>query len=244
MSRRLLLSSAVAVGAGTIAAGVAEAGTCDTMTVWQLATDWDEPRGPNGKTRLISRASRRAARHRYALSAADAQDMNLHLCSFAPAVPRTVRRVEFMAVWNAASYDWANPWNSQVVRLLDSRHAGRRPGGDELLERALDTEEQGCATPPLDGGVPRSTTPGPSQLTSAPVVRPGDAAQPGVPAAPAARAGTAGMGPGAAHLATTGAGIAGTALAGIGVLVTGLVARRGAVRAAGRSGRREVEDAG
>lgn len=243
MSRRLLLGSAVAFGTGTIAAGVAEAGACDTMTVWQLSADWDEPRGPNGKTRLISRASRRAARHRYALSAADAQDMNLHLGSFAPAVPRIVRRVEFMAVWNAVSYDWTNPWNSRVVRLLDSRHAVRLRRGEALLERALDTEAQRCEAAPLGDGVPDSTVPVPSQLTSGPVMRPGQARRPGVSpvldtfgrGAPAARTGSAGADQGTAHLASTGAGIVGTTVAGIGVLVAGLVARRGRLARAERS---------
>ena len=48
--------------------------------------------------------------------------MNLHLCSFAPAVARTVCAAAFADLWQRRSYEWTNPWSGSVVRLLDRRH--------------------------------------------------------------------------------------------------------------------------
>ena len=48
--------------------------------------------------------------------------MNLHLCSFAPAVARTVCAAAFADLWQRRSYEWTSPWSGSVVRLLDRRH--------------------------------------------------------------------------------------------------------------------------
>jgi hypothetical protein len=141
LTRRGLLQAALFAAMPVLAAGHrvarADCHVAETMTVWRLDPDWGYPRGPHGKTRLVSRASRTAARHRYALSERDALDMNLHLCSFAPAVAIEVRRDEFMALWDELAYRWSNPWLGGSVWVLDDRHASRLAGGPDLLARAL-----------------------------------------------------------------------------------------------------------
>lgn len=132
----------MAAGALTSAAVVHQsagvAGAADTtMTVWKLESDWGRPRGPHGKTRLRSKASRRAAAHRYALTRADAEAMNLHKCSFAPAVAVTVDAAAFTTLWDSLSYEWTSNWSGRRVRLLDTRHVDRLRGGTTLLGRAL-----------------------------------------------------------------------------------------------------------
>jgi hypothetical protein len=125
VDRRGFLALAGAGGLALVAgsAGSARAASAGpTITVWQLDPDWGYPRGPHAKTRLISRASRRAAANRYALSEQDALDMNLHLCSFAPAVERTVSAATFGGLWDLVSYEWTNPSSGTVVRVLDRRH--------------------------------------------------------------------------------------------------------------------------
>jgi len=104
---------------------VALAAGCDgargTLTVWMLHPAWAYPRGPHGKTRLRSRASRRAVAHRIARSAADAEHMNLHLCSFAPPRPVQVGGHRFLGAWSRYARPWRNPWTGRTVRLLDTR---------------------------------------------------------------------------------------------------------------------------
>lgn len=90
--------------------------------MWQLDPDWGYPRGPHAKTRLVSNASRRAAQNRIALSEEDALEMNLHLCSFAPAVAHTVCAATFADLWQRHSYGWTNPSSGTVVQVLDRRH--------------------------------------------------------------------------------------------------------------------------
>ena len=110
-----------------------------TVTVWRLDPDWGYPRGPHGKTRLRSRASRNAAAHRYARTEADAVAMNLHRCSFAPAVPVEVDGAAFAEPWNSLAAPWTNPWNGEVVEILDDRHVGRIPTGPQLHAAAFGT---------------------------------------------------------------------------------------------------------
>jgi hypothetical protein len=126
------------VGAGAFVLGAGRAGASTaTMTVWTLSPDWGTPRGPHGKMRLHSNASRRAAANRYALTRADAEAMNLHKCSFAPAVPVTVDAAAFMALWNALAAPWTSPWSGTTTQLIDLRWAIRLDNGDELVTRAL-----------------------------------------------------------------------------------------------------------
>jgi hypothetical protein len=107
------------------------------MTVWHLASDWDVPRGPNGKTNLISRASRRAAQNRYTLTESDALDMNLHPGSWAPAVPIEVCGEAFTSLWGELSYQWHNPWLAKDVPILDIRTVGNVGNGVDRLNHAL-----------------------------------------------------------------------------------------------------------
>ncbi|MEO5838371.1 MAG: hypothetical protein ABIQ73_24945 [Acidimicrobiales bacterium] len=126
----------VAAGGGAAIYAFAANGD-DTITVWKLASDWDDPRGPSRKTRLTSNASRTAAENRYALTESDALDMNLHVGSWAPALAVVVNRNEFEALWDSLSYDWHNPWNARDVRLFDARHAARDTRDANLLVEAL-----------------------------------------------------------------------------------------------------------
>ena len=83
------LAFVASTGMSAAATGCTD-GSCSTTTVWMLEPDWGYAWGPHAKTRLISRASRGAAANRVARTEADALDMNLHRCSFAPAVAVSV----------------------------------------------------------------------------------------------------------------------------------------------------------
>jgi len=133
-----LASPASAQPVHTCGSGCADS---ELMTVWRLSSNWGYPRGPHNKTRLRSRASRIAAEHRWALTEQDAHDMNLHLCSWAPAEPVPVRRCTFMAIWDhngAGSYVWRNPWNNKEVRLFDTRCLDHIQNGHQLWAQAFD----------------------------------------------------------------------------------------------------------
>lgn len=123
-SRRAVIAGLSVAAVATVLTGPAPLrfGTePDTLTVWKLAADWREPRGPHGKTALESRASRNAAANRYARTERDALDMNLHRCSWAPAVPVAVCRAAFERAWDDLARPWSNPWNGRTVVLLDRR---------------------------------------------------------------------------------------------------------------------------
>lgn len=168
LSRRSLFKKAgAAAGVGVVALSMgtsyAAAANGETMTVWRLDPDWGYPRGPHGKTRLRSRASLNAAAHRYALTEQDALDMNLHLCSFAPAVPVEVCTAEFMYLWDELAYEWQNPWKDTQVAILDDRCVDHVPNGAEVLARAL----QGPSAPTAAPG-PTPTPPASTASASAP----------------------------------------------------------------------------
>jgi len=138
--RRVLIGSGAAGAAAAVAVvGATPVAAATTVTVWRLDPDWGYPRGPHGKTRLRSRASRNAAAHRYARTEADALAMNLHRCSFAPAVPVEVDGAAFAELWNSLAAPWTNPWNGEVVEILDDRHVGRIPTGPQLHAAAFGT---------------------------------------------------------------------------------------------------------
>jgi hypothetical protein len=94
---------------------------CSTGTAWILDPAWGYARGPHAKTRLVSGASRAAAANRIARTEADALNMNLHQCSWAPAIPTPVCATQFDAAFDAYARDWDNPWNETTVPLLDQR---------------------------------------------------------------------------------------------------------------------------
>lgn len=157
LARRTFLIGAGAVGA-TVAIPVATAsaqdsgsgGTCaddcETMTVWRLDPDWGYARGPHNKTKLESNASRQAAKNRWALTKRDALDMNLHKCSWAPAVPVEVDKCAFMEIWDhngAGSYEWKNPWNQASVQIFDERCLPHIDDSGELWKKALNPQ---CGT--------------------------------------------------------------------------------------------------
>lgn len=153
LRRRQLLAAGGSVGAAAFLAVGGRAGAATgTMTVWKLSPDWGTPRGPHGKTHLHSNASRRAAANRFALTRADAEAMNLHKCSFAPAVPVTVDAAAFLALWGAAASPWTSPWSGTTVRLLDLRRARRIEGGDDLVNRALEPASPARPAEPGGGG--------------------------------------------------------------------------------------------
>jgi hypothetical protein len=112
------------------AASVCSAGTCSTTTVWMLAADWGYPKGPHGKTRLVSRASRLGAANRVARTEQEALDMNLHKCSFAPAIEVEVCEARADAAFATWATDWNNPWNRATVSVLDLR---RLPADQDLF---------------------------------------------------------------------------------------------------------------
>ncbi len=142
------------VGLNSGRAQAATCGPCPRMTVWHLETDWAQARGPHDKTRLVSRASRRAAQHRYALTEADALDMNLHLCSWAPAAMTEVCSEAFMSLWDEASYVWHNPWLDKSVHIFDIRSVAALPDGEARLVHALSPDDMGseCPADPDDVG--------------------------------------------------------------------------------------------
>lgn len=129
-----LTTTAVAMVAHSPVAGAAT--DCATTEVFMLDADWGYPRGPHAKTRLVSRASREAAANRVALTEADADAMNLHLCSFAPPRAVTVRRSELLTLWATFSYTWHNPWADRDVTILDLRHVLADPTGARLWAEA------------------------------------------------------------------------------------------------------------
>ena len=136
--RRVLIGSGAAGAAAAVAVvGATPVAAATTVTVWRLDPDWGYPRGPHGKTRLRSRASRNAAAHRYARTEADALAMNLHRCSFAPAVPVEVGGAAFAELWDSLAAPWTNPWNGEHVEILDDRHVDRMPGGQDLHAAAF-----------------------------------------------------------------------------------------------------------
>jgi hypothetical protein len=209
VARRHVLWAAGALGGATaVVWSAAPAGATPTAVVWQLDPDWGYPRGPHGKTRLRSNAARQAAAHRYALTQADAEAMNLHKCSFAPPVAVPIDDESFATLWGSLSYDWTNPATGQVVRILDDRHVGRIPRGDELLAAAL-------AGPA--GGLPISTSAG----TSA-----GAGAGATTEATGAAGSGGTNGSSGGAGLALTGSTTTTVAAAGASALVVGIAALR------------------
>lgn len=129
---------------------------CETMTVWRLDADWGYARGPHGKTKLESKASLNAAKNRWALTEQDALDMNLHKCSWAPAVPVEVNTCAFMEVWEhngAGAYDWQNPWNGTLPRIFDERCLPHIDDTGQLWKRALDTRCQKTASPSFGGAI-------------------------------------------------------------------------------------------
>jgi hypothetical protein len=94
---------------------------CSTGTAWILDPAWGYARGPHAKTRLVSGASRAAAANRIARTEADALNMNLHQCSWAPAIPTSVCATQFDAAFDKYARDWDSPWNDTTVTLLDKR---------------------------------------------------------------------------------------------------------------------------
>jgi hypothetical protein len=96
-------------------------GSCATGTAWVLQSDWATPRGPHGKTRLVSNASRAAATNRLARSEAEALDMNLHVCSWAPAVSIGVCPTQLETAFASFGREWQNPWNGARVTVIDRR---------------------------------------------------------------------------------------------------------------------------
>ena len=169
VGRRRFLGWGLAGSATFMAAGLptpAGAADCDTMEIYMLESDWGYPRGPGSKVRLVSQASRNAAMHRVARSRADAEAMNLHLCSHAPAVARTVRRAEFEAFWAASSYVWTSPWSGLDVRILDLRHVYALPDGParwDQVNRPCDPTPRsgalGSRAVAAPGAAPRGTLP-------------------------------------------------------------------------------------
>ncbi|HPU38041.1 MAG TPA: hypothetical protein PLS63_00600 [Microthrixaceae bacterium] len=218
LHRRHVLYAAGVLGTVT-AIGMTDAGAApesDSLVVWKLSPDWGYPRGPHGKTRLRSAASRNAAKYRYALSESDAIAMNLHRCSYAPAVAITVTRSGFMTLWDQLSYGWHNPDTGQVVRILDGRHVRRLTRGDELLSQALTDPTSMPATAPTGAPAAPSGSPASSaapNTTGLPATGGGSPAPPVGDTKPAA-------------LALTGSS-AGTAVAaGMGALAAGVAALR------------------
>ena len=140
--RRVLAGVGVLVAVGAVGVTASAAPAPTTLTVWKLELDWGYPRGPHSKTRLHSRASRRAATHRYALTAGDAESMNLHECSWAPATAHTVDAAAFTHLWHQLSYDWTSPWTGDSIRIFDDRHVDRIRGGEESLRLALGAQMQ------------------------------------------------------------------------------------------------------
>lgn len=185
-----------------------------TRTVWRLDPDWGYPRGPHGKTRLNSRASRSAAQHRYALTRQDAERMNLHLCSFAPAIPVVVDADAFDELWTGLSHQWTSPRSGITVRLLDDRQVGRLVDGDETLRIALGAQDQ---------AIERTHTAGPGvESNRAPEAT--SSQDPG--SAPTSSTTPASSAPVPTHLALTGAGVRAMVGAGAAALSAGVVMLR------------------
>ena len=108
---------------------------------------------------------------RWALTEEDALNMNLHLCSHAPAFPVTVKKSEFMRIWNDpnGSYVWSNPWNGVDVRILDERHLSDIDDSDDDWDIALCVAGAGLTNTPTTTAAPaaanNSQTPAALALT-------------------------------------------------------------------------------
>ena len=221
VARRHVLWAAGALGGATaVVWSAAPAGATPSAVVWQLDPDWGYPRGPHGKTRLRSNAARQAAAHRYALTQADAEAMNLHKCSFAPPVAVPIDDESFATLWGSLSYDWTNPATGQVVRILDDRHVGRIPRGGELLAAALAGPAEGL---PISTSAGTSAGAGAGATTEA--TGAAGAAEPAATATAAGSDGTNGSS-GGAGLALTGSTTTTVAAAGASALVVGIAALR------------------
>lgn len=261
-NRRTFLSGAIALaGAGTIGVLAADPAAAqidcgDTITVYRLDTDWGYPRGPHGKTHLESNASKQAAAHRWALTAEDAENMNLHLCSYAPAIPVVVDREAFMAIWNhngAGAYVWNNPWNGAGVEIFDTRCLAHIDDGDLLWAKAMapcgdeagDSWTSTTAAPtgnPLTGTTTTGAEPTAPSSTSTNSTTPAPTAATTTPTGTAtgtesSTASSGSIGEAPENLAFTGrstrmAGIVGAALVGTGWMATRMARdRRRAVEA-------------
>jgi hypothetical protein len=153
----------VAVAAGAVTFAFASAGSGDTLTVWQLAADWDEPRGPHRKTRLVSGASRKAAYYRYARSSSDAENLNLHQGSWAPPIEVEVDRSYFNDLWSTYATEWHNPWNAETIELIDLRFGtADRDEADRRHERLLtlpSAQETTTEPPSTTAAAPTTTAP-------------------------------------------------------------------------------------
>lgn len=223
------LGAAVAVGAVGISTASrvgASPVSGATMTVWQLEPDWGYARGPHAKTRLVSRASRSAAAHRYALTQAQAELMNLHLCSSAPAVPLEVDAEAFAQLWDDLAYEWNNPWANVDVRVFDDRHAVRLVGGPQKLAMALAPSSGAVGTADPDAG----STPG-SSAPDSPAGQPDAHQNAGESVEGMSNASTAGASSPAA-LAFTGSASRSMAAGALAALVAGVVTLRGSRHAA------------
>ncbi len=230
--RHLLLGTGGVAALGLTLGATTDAGAdadaaAGAMTVWRLDADWGAPRGPHGKTELHSRASRAAARHRYALTERDALAMNLHKCSFAPAVPLSVDRVAFTHLWEPLAYEWRNPWNGRTVRIFDDRHADRIPDGAATLALALATRRS----------TPSGTPSGASPPDGSPAATPPSPTGPTTPAAAVAPTTTGRTDPSEPRtLAMTGVESPTLLATGLAALTAGLLALRTRTHAADPSG--------
>jgi hypothetical protein len=152
-SRRPTRRQFIAVGAVTVTAASLDRfslpayaagdalGSCPKTTVWMLDPDWGYLRGPHGKTRLVSRASRLAAENRVARTEQEALDMNLHKCSFAPAIPIEVCADRAVTAFASGATDWNNPWNGSTVSVLDLR---RLPANEGLFAASASSSPGGA----------------------------------------------------------------------------------------------------
>jgi hypothetical protein len=225
------------VGTVTLAAagtGIAAAAlTPATMEVFQLEPDWGTPRGPHGKLRLLSTASRRAAANRIALNTDDALAMNLHPCSFAPARAVTVSTAAFTALWTDFSYVWHNPWANTDVRILDLRRVLADPNG--AARWAAATNLAAPVLPSVPGLPGQPTSPGAASPSST-----GGGAPTSESADVVFGGGDGGQGPATRGLPVTGLdlGIAklGAGLLAAGISVMALARRRTAVHSSGDRG--------
>jgi hypothetical protein len=84
------------------------------------------------------------------LTEADALDMNLHMCSWAPAVSTEVCGDAFMSLWSEVAYDWHNSWLNRQVRILDIRGVAALPDGESQLAHAFFEDGSGSGSCPSD----------------------------------------------------------------------------------------------
>jgi hypothetical protein len=88
------------------------------------------------------------------LTEADALDMNLHLCSWAPAASTEVCSEAFMGLWDEAAYDWHNPWLDKPVHIFDIRSVAALADGEARLAHALLVDDMGSGVCPPDPADP------------------------------------------------------------------------------------------